>query len=109
MRGLEIAHAQLFFSFTFDNVKYPCALISWYGHMAEEPDEDMHMWILNPRPDSFAIIHLNAIMRCVHLIPVFGYQYIDCWLKLTPHNSLDAFHSFYVNKYADHHTHEIVF
>ena len=98
MRGLEITHTQLFFSFTFDNVEYPCALISWYDHVADEPDEDMCMWIINRRPDSFAVIHLNAILCCAHLIPVFGHQYIDCQLKLTPHNSLDAFHSFYVNK-----------
>ena len=35
-----------------------------------------------------------------------------CWLltqSLTHNNSLDAFHDYYVNKYADHHMHEIVF
>ena len=108
MRGLEIAHIWQFYSFTFKGVKYPCALISWYDHVADEPDEDMRMWIVSPVPDSFTVIHLDAILRCSHLIQVFRSSYVDRWLKLTPHDSLDAFRSFYINKYADYHTHEIV-
>ena len=49
------------------------------------------------------------MLQCAHLIPVFGPTYIDRSLKLTFNDSLDAYLSFYVNKYADHHMHEIVF
>ena len=36
-----------------------------------------------------------------------GGDYIPLDLKF--HNSLDAFQEFYVNKYIDHHSHEIVY
>lgn len=79
--------------------------------MADEPDEDMHIWIVNPIPDSSAVIHLDAIVHYAHLVPVFRHQYVDQQLKFTPHNSLNAFQvcSFYAKEYADYHPHEIVF
>ena len=67
------------------------------------------MWIVKPVPDNSAIIHLDSILRCTHLIPVFGQNFIDRSLGLTFSDSLDAFLFYYVNKYADHHMHEIVF
>ena len=67
------------------------------------------MWIVKPVQGHSTIIHLDMILQCAHLIPVFGLHYIDCSLKLTFNDSLDTFSNCYVNKYADHHTHEIVF
>ncbi|KAH7904448.1 hypothetical protein BJ138DRAFT_1019144, partial [Hygrophoropsis aurantiaca] len=54
-----------------------------------------------------SVIHLDVILRSAHLIPVFG----DGALPVDFHfsYSLDAFKSYYVNKYADHHSHEVVF
>jgi hypothetical protein len=62
------------------------------------------------KPDSdypTLIIHLDCILRGVHLIGVAGQDFIP--KDLTYHNSLDAFQSFYISKYADYHSHEIVF
>ena len=109
MRGLDVAHVRLFFSFTYENTEYPCALIDWYDCVSDTPDEDMDMWIVKLVWGSSTIIHLDMILQCAHLIPVFGLHYIDHSLKLTFNDSLDAFSNYYVNKYADHHMHEIVF
>ena len=84
-------------------------LIDWYGCITDSPDEDTEMWIVKPIPDNSAIIHLNSILCCTHLIPVFGQNFVDCSLGLTFSDSLDAFLFCYVNKYANHHMHKIVF
>ena len=54
-----------------------------------------------------SVVHLDTILRNAHLMGVAGGDYIPLDLKF--HNSLDAFQEFYVNKYIDHHSHEIVF
>ena len=107
MLGLDIARAHLFFLFTYEETKYPCTLISWYDCVSDSPDKDTGMWIISPASGSSAIIHVDAILRCAHLIPVFGQTPISnrsLSLSLTFDNSLDAFCSYYVNKYAHHHT-----
>jgi hypothetical protein len=68
------------------------------------------MWIVTPDSlrgggASLAVVHLDCLLRGVHLISVAGRDFIPI------HNfgfsdSLDAF---YVNKYADHHAHESLF
>ncbi len=109
MLGLDVAHIQLFFSFTHEDTEYPCALISWYGCVSDSPDKDTGMWIVRPTPGNSAVIHVDTILQCTHLIPVFGQKSINCLLELTFNNSLDAFLSYYVNKYADHHMHKIAY
>ena len=109
MLGFDVGRVRLFFSFIFDDVEYPCALIDWYDRIADSPDGDTGMWIVKAVSGNSAIIHIDAILRCAHLIPVFGPRYVDRQLGLIFSNSLDAFLAYYVNKYADHHMHEIVF
>ncbi|KAN0103962.1 hypothetical protein V8E52_011458 [Russula decolorans] len=109
MIGLDVARVRLFFSFTHEDIEYPCALINWYDRVSNSQDEDTGMWIVKPVPGSSAVIHIDAILRCAHLIPVFGQNFIDRSINLTYNNSLDAFLCYYVNKYADHHMHEIVY
>ena len=109
MQGLDVTWVHLFLSFSYLDTNYPCALVDWYDHVADAPNKDMGMWIVKPVVGSAAIVHLDMILRCAHLIPVFGPTYIDRSLKLTFNDSLDAYLSFYVNKYVDHHMHEIVF
>ena len=67
------------------------------------------MWIINPIPESSTVVHIDAILQCAHLIPMFSENHIDYLVNLTLNNSLDAFQSYYINKYADHHMHGIVF
>jgi hypothetical protein len=109
MISLDVARVRLFFSFTHEDIEYPCALINWYDRVSNSQDEDTGMWIVKPVPGSSAVIHIDAILRCAHLIPVFGQNFIDRSINLTYNNSLDAFLCYYVNKYADHHMHEIVY
>ena len=53
------------------------------------------------------VVHLDAILRCAHLIGVAGSDFLPRSLHFS--ESLDFFTSFYVNKYADHQSHELIF
>jgi hypothetical protein len=109
MRGLDVVRILLFFSFTFEAVTYPCALVHWFSLVNEERDEDTGMWVVQPEVTDglpvISVIHLDCMFRAAHLLPVFGDDPIP--ENISPHNSLDAFAAFYVNKYIDHHAFEI--
>ncbi|KAH7917136.1 hypothetical protein BV22DRAFT_968957, partial [Leucogyrophana mollusca] len=45
-RGLEVAQVLCFFSFTFQVVAYPCAVVRWFDTIGEAPDEDTGMWMV---------------------------------------------------------------
>ncbi|KAF8270754.1 hypothetical protein EI94DRAFT_1570067 [Lactarius quietus] len=55
------------------------------------------------------VIHLNTILQGAHLIGIPEGDFLPSHPKIDCTISLDSFKSFYVNKYADHHMHEIVF
>ncbi|KAG1830283.1 hypothetical protein F4604DRAFT_1887434 [Suillus subluteus] len=112
MRGLEVARVICFFSFNHNWEVYPCALIHWFEKISDDPDENTGMWMVAPSfhedgSKNIAVIHIETIFRAAHLIPIYGSEYIPHTLKF--YHSLDTFHSFYVNKYADHHAFEIAF
>ncbi|KAG1874326.1 hypothetical protein F4604DRAFT_1880852 [Suillus subluteus] len=112
MRGLEVARVICFFSFNHNWEVYPCALIHWFEKIGNDPDENTGMWMVAPSfhedgSKNIAVIHIETIFRAAHLIPIYGSEYIPHTLKF--YHSLDTFHSFYVNKYADHHAFEIAF
>ena len=54
-----------------------------------------------------SVLHLDTIVRAVHLIGVYGANFLP--KGLSPTQSLDIFRSYYVNKYIDHHSFETVF
>jgi hypothetical protein len=112
MRALDVGRVRLFFSFEFRGETYPCALIQWFLPIGDKPDEDTGMWIVKPDVDEFGspirhVIPLGSIIRAAHLIGVYG----DSRLRsnVTFENSLDAFPSYYVNKYIDHHAFETAY
>jgi hypothetical protein len=112
MRGLDVVRVLLFFSFEYRGKKYPCALVRWYLHIGDEPDEDTGMWVVQPESDGdgqpvVSIIHLDCVVRAAHLIGVYGGDFIPRDLHL--HESLDFFPLFYVNKFGDHHAFAIAF
>ncbi|KAF9233163.1 hypothetical protein BU15DRAFT_54269 [Melanogaster broomeanus] len=112
MQGLEVARVFCFFSFTFRGRYYPCAVIRWFDKVDDGPDEDTGMWIVHPayranRSPEYAVVHIDSIYRAAHLIPVYGPHFVP--ENLHHHHSYDAFHAYYVNKYADHHAFEIAF
>ncbi|KAH9016353.1 hypothetical protein EDB85DRAFT_2076211 [Lactarius pseudohatsudake] len=110
MRGMVVGRVRSFFSFTYDDVNYPCALIDRFRRVGRCPDPVTGMWRVQPEVTNSrrvqSVVHIETILRNVHLIPVFGKGFI-------PHNlhfsdSLDIFSMYYVNKYADHHSFEVV-
>ncbi|KAJ7159107.1 hypothetical protein C8R43DRAFT_1124740 [Mycena crocata] len=107
------ARVRLFFRFKFRDVEYPCALIHWFSARGDNPCPDTGMWIVTPDSErgggpSLAVVHLDAILRGAHLIGAAGKDFIPVH-RFDFSDSLDAFQAFYVNKYADHHAHEIAF
>lgn len=111
MRGMNVARIQLFFSFSHNGKHYPCALVEWFSRMGRSPDSDTGMWKVCPdirRGQRLcSVIHLNSILRGAHLLPIFGHRFLPINFKHT--YSLDAFAGYYVNHFADHHSHEIIF
>jgi hypothetical protein len=110
MRSMEVMQVICFFSFVFLGTTYLCALVQWYSHIAEEPDNDTGMWMVSPDFDHdgnpiLAVIHIDSIFCAAHLIPIFGDSIIPD--NITYYNSLDNFKGFYVNRFADHHTFDI--
>ena len=53
-----------------------------------------------------AVIHLDTIHRLAHLAPVFQGT-VDS--RVTCDNALDAYKVFYVNKFADTHSHQLLY
>ena len=111
MHGLDVARVLQFLSFTYRGIYYPCALVRWFCRVGNAPDEETGMWIVEPGVDidgipEVSIIHLDCILRAAHLIPVYGDAPVPDLLEY--HHSLDMFKSYYVNKFADHHSFEIL-
>lgn len=109
IHGLSIVRILLFFSFVFDGKTYPCALVHRFSHLAEERDEDTGMWMVQPKVEddgspSISVLHIDRIFRAAHLLPIYGDDPID---SISPHDSLDVFNGFYINKYIDHHAFQI--
>ncbi|KAI6102381.1 hypothetical protein EDD16DRAFT_1696647 [Pisolithus croceorrhizus] len=92
-QGLYVAQVLLFFSFHYQNVHYPCALVQWFTPIGNEPFEHEY--------DEYGD-HLVT-----HLIGIYGDEYIPPDLHYS--DSLAAFGSFYVNKYSDCHAFGLAF
>jgi hypothetical protein len=111
MRGLDIVRVLLFFALPFRGKLYPCALVRWYTRLGDELHPDVGMWVVEPERERgepvISVIHLDCIVCAAHLIPVYRGHRVPDGLNLT--DSLDAFHAFYVSKFADHHIFEIAF
>ena len=111
-QGYYVARVRLFLSIRHWKKVYPCALVSWYSTVGAVPCPETGMWMVEPDYNvtgslAMSIIHLGAIERGAHLMGVAGKHCIPH--NVVFHNSLDAFQSYYVNKYIDHHAHKLVF
>jgi hypothetical protein len=109
--GTHVARVKLFFSFSHNGVEYPCALVEWFELVADAPEEETGMWLVQPEltPHNArhaSVIHLDTVLRGVHLLPYFGDQFVSGELHYSA--TLDNFHYFYVNKYIDYHAFETV-
>ena len=100
----------LFFSFALGEEVFECALIHEFWKSFTDPDPDNGMWIFEPDYNNnqyriMSVVHVNSIIRAVHLLPVFKDETpIPREVNFT--NTLDAFKAFYLNKYIDYHAFE---
>ena len=81
MRGMTVGHVFLFFSFTFQDMYYPCALVHWYSTVGSEPDEDTGLWVVKSEYKTnghrrMAIVHLNCIAQGVHITGIYGSSFL---------------------------------
>lgn len=114
MRRFTVARVLLFFSFKRHGNYYPCALVHWFPCVGDHPDDDTGMWIVRPefhagrgRRPVLQIIHTDSIHRMAHLLPIFGSAPVPDHLQFT--HTLDAFESYYVSKWADHNSHDMLY
>lgn len=112
MLGLYIVRIKLFFSFEYKDKVYPCALVEWFSLADTQRDEITGLWIVKPdfgEDDrrEVSVLHLDSLVRGAHLIPVFGDQALPPRFHFS--YSLDSFGAYYVNQYADHHAHELLY
>ncbi|KAJ7629896.1 hypothetical protein B0H17DRAFT_1164262 [Mycena rosella] len=112
MPGMAIGRTLLFFSFTYGDFHYPCALIHWHRRLGHAPDDATGMWVVVPEFErngrrSLGVVHLDTIARGAHLLPVYGSAFLDEDFHFS--YSLDSFRAFFVNRFPDHHTHEFLY
>ena len=111
--GLLVARVRCFLSIKHNKVVHPCAIVSWYSAIGDQPCPDTKMWKVRPDVNPLGhpvldVIHVDTILRNAHLMGVCnGSTRLPRNFRF--HDSLDSFQAFYVNKYIDYHTHEIAF
>ncbi|KAJ6603986.1 hypothetical protein B0H10DRAFT_1922983 [Mycena sp. CBHHK59/15] len=110
MGGIVVGRVHLFFSFSFRDEDYRCALINWLVPVGDAPDPDTGMWVVEPERErgalTLAIVPLDSITRASHLIGVYGTAALPEDFHFS--SSLDVFDTYFLNPYADHHMHEFL-
>ncbi|KAI6016683.1 hypothetical protein PISMIDRAFT_120169, partial [Pisolithus microcarpus 441] len=48
MCSLDVAHMLCFFSFKYQGMLYPCAIVHWFNCVGDGPDMATGMWIVHP-------------------------------------------------------------
>ena len=85
--GLGVTCMLLFFLFSHNGIKYPCALVHWFSCTSELPNENTGMWVVksdlgNDGMKHVSIIHLDTVVQAAHLLPVFRQEFVLCTLSL---------------------------
>lgn len=112
-RGLYVVRVHAFLSFRWHHKSYPCALVSWFLPIGDTPCPDTGLWMVRPERDRqsgcpvMSVVHLDTMVRAAHLIGIAGQKPLPS--NFSHSDSLDAFQGFFVNKFADHHSHTIAF
>ncbi|KAJ6545943.1 hypothetical protein B0H10DRAFT_2243842 [Mycena sp. CBHHK59/15] len=99
-RGLLVARVLLFMSFKYRGITYPCALVTWFSAIRDEPCPDVGMWMVEADVDRrgrrvMDIIHIDTILRGAHLIGIYGDTFFPRHFKYS--DTLDRFSKFYIN------------
>ena len=109
---MTVGQVMGFMGIPYDGMWHPCALIDWFEKVSEVPSDVTGMYEIQPKLDELgqqvtSIVHIDAIFRAVNLSPVFRSTVMP--LEFHYSYTLDAFDSFYVNKYGDYHSHHCIF
>ncbi|KIK20373.1 hypothetical protein PISMIDRAFT_105881, partial [Pisolithus microcarpus 441] len=95
MLSMDVAQVHCFFSLIHTNGQmFQCALVHWFDHIADEPDELTGIWMVAPSfledgSPHHAVIHIDSIIHSMHLLLIFGSGYISPYVNC--HNSLEVF------------------
>jgi hypothetical protein len=111
---MMIARVLLFFRYhdQYSGDDVPCALVNWFvpPNRRWARHADTGMWVVKPElvrgKPPLEVIHLETIARGAHLLPVFGEGFLPENFDYT--SALNAFDFYFVNQYADHHSHEFL-
>lgn len=113
MLGMVIGRVLMFFSFQSGGQEYSCALVHWLVPVSNEPDDNTGMWVVRPEfqagpggQRTISVVSIDSVARGAHLLPVYGPNPLPEDFHFTL--ALDAFRSYFVNAFADHHTHEFL-
>jgi hypothetical protein len=111
--ALNIVRIQLLFLFRWSGKECLCTLVKWFSALGDQPDEVTGLWVVKPDIDvdgnqDVQVVHLETIVHIAHLLPVFGNTPLPAQ-GIHPSDTLDTFHTYYVNKYADYHSHTLAF
>jgi len=112
LSGYSVACVLIFLSFTHAGERFPCALVWWYtpSDASDCRDNDTGMWLVEQEfkgsEPHISVVHTDTIFHAVHLLPFFGKDKVP--FDLSNENSLDYYNRFYVNRFADHHSFEIL-
>ena len=103
MSGMVVVRIKLLFSFHYNGVYFPYAIVEWFDRV--ECDHSTGMWIVHPgftcgKQDKY-VIHLDSLLHAAHLIPVYsGNQPLPLDFHYT--YSLHVFRAYFINKCIDH-------
>ncbi|KAJ7602026.1 hypothetical protein B0H17DRAFT_1342371 [Mycena rosella] len=110
MNGIVVGRVLLWFSFSFADKTFECALVNWLVPVGDGPDPDTGMWVVERERQrgvpALAIIPVDSIARAAHLIGVYGTAALPEDFHFS--DSLDAFDTYFLNPYPDHHMHEFL-
>jgi len=88
INGMEVGRVLCFFSFCHSGETFPCALIHWFKCINNEPDTDTGLWMVRPSfhkdgSRELSIIHLDTIIRALHLLPILAMVSLETMLHFT--------------------------
>jgi hypothetical protein len=112
MRGMVVGRVLRLLSFKHDGRVYQCALVEWFERIGDVPDPLTGLWRVRPKRNrgqlqrDIGIVPLNSIFRACQIIPMYGKTPLPAKFHFS-HTHV-AFHSFYVNSFADYHAHECI-
>ena len=71
--GLLVACVHSFLLIRYHGIAHPCALVSWYSVVGDQPCPDTRMWKVKPDLDDLGnpmldIIHLDSILHNAHRV-----------------------------------------